>query len=176
MTTRAMRTFTAACALGMSLCSTFARATDGTRDFARYQVILDRAPFGAMAGTAVDAQQPSFSTRFTFIGTAKEGDKPLMAIVMDKEGKNVHFVAAGDKIGPVTVVKIEKVDKAPAKLVLKQDLEVATLLMDSKAAGSGAPPAMEAPSPQPMQPGQPPIPGAPQPGARRIPFARGISK
>jgi hypothetical protein len=162
----------------MSLCGTFARATDGTRDFARYQVILDRAPFGAMAGTAVDAQQPSFSTRFTFIGTAKEGDKPLMAIVMDKEGNRVRFVAAGDKIGPVTVVKIEKVDKAPAKLVLKQDLEVATLLMDSKGAGGGPslPPGAGVPVPQMVQPGQPPIPGAPQPGPRRIPFARGVSK
>ncbi|MGA2138569.1 MAG: hypothetical protein ABSH14_06880 [Verrucomicrobiia bacterium] len=176
MTTRTMRNFTAVCAFGMSLCGTFARATDGTRDFARYQVILDRAPFGAMAGTAVEAQQPSFSTRFTFIGTAKEGDKPLIAIVMDKEGNRVHFVAAGDKIGPVTVVKIEKVDKAPAKLVLKQDLEVATLLMDSKAAGVGAPPAVEVPPPQLVQPGQPPIPGVAQPGVRRIPFVRGISK
>ena len=176
MTTRTMRTCTAACARGMSLCGTFARATDGTRDFARYQVILDRAPFGAMAGAAVDVQQPSFSTRFTFIGTAKEGDKPLMAIVMDKEGNRVRFVAAGDKIGAVTVVKIEKVDKAPAKLVLKQDLEVATLLMDSKAAGSGASPAMEVSPPQPMQPGQPPMPGAAQPGARRIPFARGAGR
>jgi hypothetical protein len=160
----------------MSLGGTFARATDGTHDFERYKIILDRAPFGAMAGTAVDVQQPSFSTRFTFIGTAKEGDKPLMAIVMDKEGNRVRFVAAGDKIGPVTVVKVEKVDKAPAKLVLKQDLETATLLMDSKAAGAGAPPGAEFPSPQLVQPGQPPIPGAPQPGARRIPFARGISK
>ena len=176
MTTRTLRNFTAACALGTSLCGTFACATDGTRDFARYQVIVDRAPFGAMGTTSADVPQPSFSTRFTFIGTAKEGDKPLMAIVMDKEGKNVHFVAAGDKIGAVTVVKIEKLDRAPVKLVLRQDLEIATLLMDSKTAGSGAPPAMDAPPPQLMQPGQPPIPGAPQPGARRFPFARGISK
>ena len=92
----------------MSLCGTFARATDGTRDFARYQVILDRAPFGAMPGTAVESQQPPFSARFTFIGTAKEGDKPLMAIVMDKEGNRVRFVAAGDKIGPVTVVRSKR--------------------------------------------------------------------
>ena len=177
MTTRTMRACTAACALGLSLCGTSARATDGTRDFERYKIILDRAPFGAMAGTAADVQQPSFSTRFTFIGTAKEGDKPLMAILMDKEGNRVRFVAAGDKIGPVTVVKIEQVDKAPAKLVLKQDLETATLLMDSKGAGGGPalPPAAGVPVPQLMQPGQPPVPGA-QPGARRIPFARGISK
>jgi hypothetical protein len=101
-----------------------------------------------------------------------------MAIVMDKEGNRVRFVAAGDKIGPVTVVKIEKVDKAPAKLVLKQDLEVATLLMDSKGAGGGPslPPGAGVPVPQMVQPGQPPIPGAPQPGPRRIPFARGVSK
>ena len=100
-----------------------------------------------------------------------------MAIVMDKEGSRVHFVAAGDKIGPVTVVKIETADKAPAKLVLKQDLEIATLLMDSKAAG-GPPlrPAAGVPLPQWGQHGQPPTPEPAQPGARRIPFARGLSK
>jgi hypothetical protein len=177
VTTRTIRNCTAVCALGISLGSTYAGATDGTRDFARYQIILDRAPFGAMAGAAVDAPQPSFSARFTFIGTAKEGDKPLMAIVMDKEGPRVRFVSAGDKIGPVTVVKVEQVDKAPAKLVLKQDLEVATLLMDSKGGGSPSlPPAAGVPFPQMVQPGQPPIPMVPQPGARRIPFARGTSK
>ena len=62
VTTRALRNFTVACTLGMSLCGGFARATDGTRDFARYQVILDRAPFGAMAGTAAEVQQPAFDT------------------------------------------------------------------------------------------------------------------
>jgi hypothetical protein len=153
--------------------SPFARATDGTHDFARYQVILERAPFGAMAGTDANAPQPSFSTRFTWIGTAKEDDKPLMAIILDKEGNHVHFVAEGDKIGLVTVVKIEKPAKAPAKLLLRQDLEVATLTMESKVGSGAAPPAG---APQGAPPGQPSVPGVPQPGVRRIPFARGITK
>ena len=179
MRTWAPKSFTVACLLGAGLCGVVARATDGTRDFARYQIILDRAPVGAMAGSGADVQQPSFSTRFTFIGTAQEGNEPLMAIVMEKDGNanRVHFVATGAKMGPVTVVKIEKADKSPAKLVLKQDLEVATLLMDSK--GGGGPslaPAPGSPASPFMQGGQPTVPMIPQPGARRIPFARGISK
>jgi len=68
------------------------------------------------------------------------------------------------------VVKIEKDEKAGAKLVLKQGLEVATLVMDGKsAAAAPAPGAPSAPG-QPASPGQPPIPG---PGVRRVPFRRG---
>jgi len=173
MTTRTLRTFTAGWALVLGVGGPFARATDGTHDFARYQVILDRAPFGAMAGAAANAPQPSFSTRFTWIGTFKEGDQPLTAMVLDKEKNRVHFVAEGDKIDNVTVVKIEKVEGTPGKLQLKQDLEVATLTMESKPGSAAAPPPG---APQGIPIGQPPVPGAAQPGARRIPFARGITK
>lgn len=173
MNRRAFRNLAAVCALAMSVCGTFARATDGTHDFARYKIILDRAPFGAMSGVTPEAQQPGFSTRFTFVGTAKLDDnQPLMAIILDKEGNHVHFKAEGESIGPVSIVKIEKADQAPAKLVLKQGLEVATLLMESKAARGGPPIAF----PQPPQPGQPPIAPNPDLGARRIPFARGATK
>jgi hypothetical protein len=159
-------------ALAVSACGTVACAADETRDFNRYKIIIDRAPFGAMSGTGADVQQPPFSARFTFIGTVEEDDQPLMAIILDKEGNHVHFKAEGESIGPVVVVKIEKAANAPAKLVLKQALEVATLTMESKAASGGPPPAI----PQPAQPGQPPIAGGGQPGIRRIPFARGATK
>jgi len=175
MTSHSLWNFTAVCALAMSVGGALALATDGTHDFARYQVILDKAPFGAMAGTAVDAPQPSFSTRYSWIGTAKEDDQPLMAIILDKEGagNHVHFVAEGDKMGSVTVVKIEKVEGTPGKLQLKQDLEVATLTMEAKPGSAAAPPPG---APQGIPIGQPPVPGAAQPGARRIPFARGLTK
>jgi hypothetical protein len=173
MTDHALRNFAIVGALAMSVGVPFARATDGTHDFARYQVILEKAPFGTMAGAAAEAPQPSFSTRYSWIGTFKEGDQPLMAMVLDKEGNHVHFVAEGDKIGPVTVVKIEKAEGTPGKLQLKQDLEVATLTMESKPGSAATPPPG---APQGIPIGQPPVPGAAQPGARRIPFARGLTK
>ena len=172
MNRRAFRNAAVLTALAVSVCGTIACATDDTRDFGRYKIIIDHAPFGAVSGAGADVQQPPFSARFTWIGTAEEDGQPLMAIILDKEGNRVHFKAEGESIGPVVVVKIERAANAPAKLVLKQALEVATLTMESKPA-SGAP---SAAFPQPPQPGQPPIPGGAQPGIRRVPFARAAGK
>jgi hypothetical protein len=158
-------------ALAVGLSGVGVYAADGTRDFTHYQVIIDRAPFGQMNAADAAAAQPSFSTRFTFMGTAKPGeDQPWLAIIFDKEKNQMHFLKDGDTIGPVSVVKIERPDKGPAKLVLKQGLEQATLMLEAKAGGAAPPPAGAAPAPQPGQPLRPmPIP----PGARRIPFQRG---
>ena len=172
MNHRASRNVAIVTALAISACGTVVCAADEARDFSRYKIIVDRAPFGAVSGAGADVQQPPFSARFTWIGTAEEEGQPLMAIILDKEGNRVHFKAEGESIGPVVVAKIERPANGPAKLVLKQALEVATLTMESKPA-SGAPPAS---IPQPAQPGQPPIPGGAQPGMRRIPFARGATK
>jgi len=150
-----------------------AYATDPAHDFTRYQIILDRAPFGAMSAGA-DAAPPGFSTRYQFVGTAQVAiNEPIMAIIIDKEGNRVYFKAEGDGLpGGANVVKIERADKAPAKLVLKQGLETATLVLEPKA-GTAPVPGAPAPAGQPGQPGQPPQPGSIQPGVRRIPFHRG---
>jgi hypothetical protein len=105
------------------------------------------------------------------VGIAREGDdKPLLAIIQENDTKHVDFKAEGESIGRVMVVKIEKSENGPSKLVLKQDLEVATLTLDAKG-GSGAT-AGQAPAPgQPGSPGQPQT-RAPMPGVRRIPFRR----
>ncbi|HVM59708.1 MAG TPA: hypothetical protein VMV72_02485 [Verrucomicrobiae bacterium] len=145
------------------------RAADPTHDFNRYQVILDKAPFGQVGASADNVPQPSFSTRFTFVGIASEGeDKPLLAIIEEKDTKHVDFKSEGENIGPVKIVKVERSETGPDKLVMKQDLEVATLTMEAKpgTGPAGAP-----------APGQPPLPGQPpaatsQPGLRRIPFRR----
>jgi hypothetical protein len=159
------------CALVASLTKLAVGATDTSHDFSRYQIIVDRLPFGAMAGTGAEVAQPPFSARFTFVGTAQLDEKqPLLAIIQDKEGNRTHFKAEGETIGDITVVKIEKADKAQVKLVLKQGLEVATLLMETKASVGATPPAAGA-QPQPFVPGQPP--GPVPPGVRRIPFRRG---
>jgi hypothetical protein len=159
------------CALVLVLAETLVRGNEPAHDFARYQVIVDRLPFGAMSGMGPDVAQPSFSARYTFVGTAKLDEaQPLMAIILDKEGSRTYFKSEGETIGDATVVKIEKADKAQVKLVLKQGLEVATLMMETKASVGAAPPAPGA-QPQPTIPGQPP--GPPTPGVRRIPFRRG---
>ena len=150
-----------------------ARPSDGadpTHDFSRYQVILDRAPFGQMGTSSDNAPAPAFSTRFTFVGIASEGDdKPLLAIIQEndtKDPKHVDFKAEGESIDRVMVVKIEQPENGPSKLVLKQDLETATLTMEAKPGPGAAAPGQAKPAP----PGQPP---GGMPGIRRIPFRRG---
>ncbi len=157
------------CAMLATLGGFPAGAADATRDFSRYQIILDRAPFGKMDASADNAPQPGFSTRFAFVGIASEGpDQPLLAIIEEKDTKHVDFKAEGESIGTVNVVKIERSENGPTKLVLKQDLEVATLVLETKpGVGAAAAPG------QPAQPGQPPRQMPMQPSARRIPFRRG---
>jgi len=163
------------CAVTAALAGVPAGAADATRDFERYRVILDRAPFGQMGASDKDAPQPSFATRFTFVGLTSEDGQPLLAVIQENDTKHVDFKAEGESIGTVQVMKIEKSETGPTKLVLKQDLEVATLVLEAKpGSGSGAAAPSGAPSPgQPAQPGQPPMPMPIQPGIRRIPFRRG---
>lgn len=172
MNQHAARDAAIVCALAGSLVGSTVHATDTPHDFSRYQIIVDRLPFGAMNGTD-NVPQPSFSAHYTFVGIVKEDDtKPLLAMIFDKDGSQTYFKAEGDTIGDTTVVKIEKADKGQVKLVLKQGLEVATLFLETKTGVGAAPPTPGA-QPQPVIPGQPPGPVAPQPGVRRIPFRRG---
>ena len=145
-------------------------ATDGAHDLGRYKVIIDRAPFCASAGAAA-AAQPNFANRYAFVGmvSTTENNRPL-AIIQDKEQNNrIHFKAEGDTIDTVKVVKIEQ---SPAKLVLQQGLEVATLSYQAHGAGP-------LPVPAPGMAQSTPNMAAPgtfvrtQPVPRRIPFRRG---
>jgi hypothetical protein len=165
------RNLAALSVLAVSMSGVVVHATDTTHDFTRYKVIIDRAPFGQMSEKDAAAQQPPFSTKFNFMGTARTGDdQPWLAIIFDKEGNHVYFKMEGETIGPVSVVKIERPDKGPAKLVLKQGLEQATLTLETKSGGVASPLPGVA---QPPQPGQPPVPPSIPPGMRRIPFRRG---
>lgn len=173
MSLRARKYLEVLCAITAALGAVPAGATEPTRDFARYQIILDRAPFGKMDATEA-AQQPGFSTRFTFVGIASEDGQPMLAIIQENDTKHIDFKAEGESIGPVKVVKIERSENGATKLVLKQDLEVATLMLEAKP-GTGAGPAPGQPSSlgRPTPPGQPQVPTPGQPGIRRIPFRRG---
>jgi hypothetical protein len=132
-------------------------------DFGRYQVIVDRAPFGANAGAPEAEAQPNFAARYGFIGLVKtQGAGPLLAMVQDKERNKNYFLAEGETI-PNESVKVLHIERSPSKLVLQQGLETATL---AYLPTGSAPPMTTAPP-------QPPGPAAPPVGRRRIPFMRG---
>jgi|GEM_PF-903122 len=176
--TRGFETTIVAVTAVMVLTACAVGATGETHDSNRYKVIVDHAPFCASAGVASAAAQPNFATRYAFVGVVSttEDNRPL-AIIQDKEQNNrIHFKAEGETIDTVKVMKIEQ---SPAKLVLQQGLEVATLSFQE--ARGGMPPAL-APGMARQAPGMaPPATGTPAPGAlvrtqptpRRIPFRRG---
>ena len=143
-----------------------ARSTE-TYEFSRYQVILDRGPFGPITGgPGGPGSAPPFSARYTLVGIVNS-NAALQAIIFDKEANRSYFRAEGESIDDVKVVRIEQ---TPAKLVIQKGLETATLTFEQKPNTPGT--AIGAT--QPPQPGI--LPGAPSPGAptpRRIPFRRG---
>jgi hypothetical protein len=146
-------------------------AVNETHDLGRYQAIIDRAPFCAVAASTAAAAQPNFANRYIFVGVVSttEDNRPL-AIIQDKERNNrIYFKAEGETIDSVKVMRIEQ---SPAKLVLQQGLEVATLSYQGSAGGPSPTPTagMAHPTPGTLAPGMPAQPpGAP----RRIPFRRG---
>jgi hypothetical protein len=144
----------------------------GAKDFGRYQVIVDRSPFGAVSAAGGATPVPNFATRFQFAGLISSNSGPLQAILYDKESKRTFFCMAGQKLaleGDLMEVKVEQIDPPPAaKVVLRRGLEPATLRFEEKTATPGAP--------QPPG-GMPPgfaTGGAPPPASdvRRIPFRR----
>ena len=58
-------------------------------------------------------QQPSFSTRFTFVGTGNDGDDQtrLARFIQENDTKYIDIKAEGETIGPRKVVKIEKLQR-----------------------------------------------------------------
>ncbi len=147
--------------LGFGLISSVAGATE-TVNFARYQPIIDRSPFGQVLSGAAEPT-PNWMTRFTWGGlvVSNSGNGAVQAIILDKEGNRTYFRAEGEAIDPG--VKVLRIERQPPKLVLQNGLETGTLTFQDRptvAAAPGAPP-----------PGAPAT--APPPTIRRIPFRRG---
>ena len=146
-------------------------------EFARYQVIIDRSPFGTVAaeGAAAGAAPASFTLKYQLVGLVNSNcpEQTLLAIVFDKEANRSYFKAEGEMLDDVKIVKIER---TPPKLTLQHGLETSSLTFAERSN-----------QPTPGMPGVPPQPGMqippgfPQPGAvptappgiRRIPFRRG---
>jgi hypothetical protein len=157
-------------ALWLAVATIAAHAADGvtpedTRDFSRYQSIIDRSPFGAAASASSAVAQPSFAARYGFVGLVSEADARLVAIIEDREvnPRRSYFMAEGDTFNGIKVAHIER---DPSRLVLQQGFETATLAYEPRAGGGSS-----APPPAPPSSIRPP---STPPGARRTPFLRRI--
>ena len=137
-------------------------------EFARYQVILDRMPFGAVGPGNGVGKGPEFAQRYVFVGRVSTTNDGLLAIIQDRAENRNHFKEAGEMIGDVKVLKIEE---SPPRLVLQKGQETATLAYQPRVEPRPAPAPGAAPGPQPQPqpstgaPGQVPLP-------RPLPFRR----
>jgi hypothetical protein len=133
-------------------------------DFQRYQVIVDRSPFGFSASQVPAAQdtEPDFVKRYAFVGLVTVLDGQLQAIVFDKQNNKIRFTTAGETFDGV---KVERIEQNPSRLVLSQGLRRATLAYEPQTPGAvaHAPTATAAATPTGERPATP---------ARRIPFRR----
>lgn len=142
-----------------------ARAKE-TYEFSRYQVILDRGPFGPVTATEAAGATPGFASQLQLVGFVYSNSVLPQVIIQDKQANNRwYFRAEGELVNEATVVSI---DIAARKVVLQKGLEKATLAVEER-------PNTPAPTPaaQVQPPGAPPGAQFPTaPGARRIPFRR----
>ena len=144
-----------------------------TTDFARYQTIIDRSPFGQVQG-AGGALAPNWLAAWHYVGTAVSysGNGLVQAIIANKENNHWYFRAESELLdGGITVVKID-LTQNPPKLILKNGLETGTLTFPERAAVTAMAPAPSPASPAGL-PGMPPAPAGASPTVRRIPFRRG---
>ena len=140
------------------------------QDFVRYQVIVDRSPFGLVTAANMPEAVPSFAQRVQLVGIVTSTGQPILvqAVLYDREATRSWFKAEGEMIdGGVKVALIQDPLTSKAKVVLQYGLERASLTFPERAAGSAATPVpgqptVNAPGAVPMRP---PFPG-------RIPFRR----
>ncbi len=133
-----------------------------TQDLTRYQVIIERSPFGSLPGVAPGTPQPNFAARFAFVGlVSSEDNTQVLAIIQDRERNRTYFQAEGEMVGQLGV-KVMRIDRTAGKVVLQQGLEVATLAYEPRGSGPAMPGVGQEPAAAPTGP----VP-------RRIPFRRG---
>jgi hypothetical protein len=137
-------------------------------DFARYQPLIDRPPFGQVQGSGATELAPNWVANFVFSGLTQSnrGEGAVQAIISTKDNTKWYFRTEGETLADnIVVLKIDLSQKQP-KLVLKNGLETGTLTFPERStvapAAPTAPPAM----------GVPQQPSAVPPTIRRIPFRR----
>jgi hypothetical protein len=121
-------------------------------DLARYQIIVDRSPFGPVTVTGVPDAMPNFAQRFKLVGIVTSTGLPVtvQAVLSDKETNRTWFKAEGELIDDgVKVVRIQDALTSKAKVVLQFGLETATLTFAERSHTPVATASQPAPQPAP---------------------------
>jgi hypothetical protein len=144
---------------------------DDPQGFARYQVIIDRSPFGSVAAAgalAAAVNAPTFAKyQLVAIVVSNGGEGPVQACIFDHDANRSYYLAEGESIdGGLKVTHIGDRED-PIKVDLVLGIEKAQLTFQERpntpSAAPGHPPgAMGAPTPQANAPLPP----------RRLPFVR----
>ena len=161
---------------GLALVVATAALANEPADFSRYQIIVDRSPFGAVTAAGVPDAVPNFAQRFQLVGLVTSNGSPskVQAILLDREANRSWFKAEGEWIkadadpndSGVKVVRIQDALTTKAKVVIQFGLETAALSFPERPAGPVAAPVPGQPQPAPgAMPARPPFAG-------RIPFLR----
>ena len=152
--------------LMIAFAGTVAAGATETYEFNRYQVILDKSPFGAVSSTEA-AAPASFAANFTLVALVYSNSTVPWAIIQDKAANRSLFRAENETIDDVKVLKI---DVEARKVTLQKGLEKATLAFEQRSNTPTPAAATALPQPPGVPPGAPPpVTGA---AARRIPFRR----
>ena len=143
-------------------------------DFAPYQDIINRAPFGRTDSNIISATTSNFLSRFAFVGVFGPTGQ-LQAVIFDKQTNQSHFKAAGETIEDITIVGIE--DNPPKRrLLLRRGLETGALTFgEGGPAGKSMPATVASGQPPPLTQQPPSSTQQPQPpivARRRNPFIR----
>ena len=142
------------------------------QDFARYQIIVDRSPFGPVTAAGVPEAVPGFAQRFQLVGIVTSTGQPVavQSVLYDTEAKRSWYKTEGEMIdGGVKVLRIQDALTSKAKVVIQFGLETAALTFPERPAGPAAAPVPGQPQPAPgAAPARPPFAG-------RIPFRRSNS-
>lgn len=147
---------------------TGARA-ETAQDFSRYQIIIDRSPFGAVKTAAVDsaANTPTFQRyQLVAIVVSNGGLGPVQAGIFDRESNRSYYLAAGESID--TGLKVIKIDeRPPVKVELMAGLERAQLTFQDRPSTPAAP--VAGGIRPPFTPGNPSPNPPPPPRGGRVP-------
>ena len=160
--------------LAMSIV-TGALASEPT-DFTRYQIIIDRSPFGAVSAANTPEAVPNFAVRYQLVGIVTSNGTPakVLAVLFDRDANRSWFKAEGELLkadgdlieGGVKVLRIQDALTPKPKVVLQFGLETASLSFPERAAGPVAATVPGQPQPAPgAMPARPPFAG-------RVPFRR----
>ena len=158
-------------AWGLALIVATSALASESQDFSRYQIIVDRSPFGPVTAAGTPETVPNFAQRFQLVGivTSNGAAATVQAVLLDKDANPARswFKAEGEMIeGGVKVLRIQDALTSKAKVVLQFGLETAALSFPERPVGPVAAPVPGQPQPAPgTVPARPPFPS-------RIPFRR----